>query len=158
MLRADRTHTAMNAYLASLLRHCFTALASLGVFLAAKGLIAPADTAAVNDAGASIATALAVILAAIGSRLLLTVLAKMKISGPLAGTTKAPGWLPVLGTATLGGFIGFSLSGCATTVTKTTMPDGTVIEVTAKSSDPAAMDAATAVSGMLIPVLIHADK
>lgn len=151
--------TLLSAYLPSLLRHCFTALAALGAFLATKGIIDPSDTAAVNTAGATIASGLVVILTAVIARLAIVLAAKVKSSGWVAGITdKASGWALWLCVSASAGLMVLALPACSTTVTRTTMPDGTIIEVTAKSSDAAAIGAAVDVSTLLMPILIHADK
>ena len=144
----------MKTILLSYLRHALTALAGLGGFLAAKGAVDPADAAGLDAAGANLAEALAVIAAALAMRLFIYLMGKLRVPSSV-GTF---GFVPLLGMVGLAGLAVLALPGCATTVTKTTLPDGTVVEVTAKASDPAALDAATAVSGMLLPILIHADK
>jgi hypothetical protein len=144
----------MKTILLSYLRHALTALAGLGGFLAAKGLVAPADAAGLDAAGSSLAEAVAVIAAAVLARGVMHLLGKLQISSSVG----AFGFAPLLGMVGTAVAVGALLPSCATTVTKTTLPDGTVVEVTARSSDPAAMDAATAVSGMLLPILIHAEK
>lgn len=45
------------------------------------------------------------------------------------------------------------LSGCATTVTTNTLPDGTKVSVTAKSSDPVAIKAAMDAAILLLPII-----
>lgn len=47
------------------------------------------------------------------------------------------------------------LPGCSTTVTRTTMPDGTIVEVTARASDPVAIQAACEVATEVLPLLDH---
>lgn len=46
-----------------------------------------------------------------------------------------------------------ALASCATTVTQSTLPDGTVVTVTAKSADPVAVKAATDAAVLLMPVI-----
>lgn len=50
------------------------------------------------------------------------------------------------------------LPSCATTVTTTTLPDGTTIVVTAKQADAAAINGAIAISSEILPLVIHRDK
>lgn len=71
----------MKEQLASLIRHALTALAGLGGFLFSKGLIDQGDVTSVDGAGVSLASAIAVILAAVVARLLLTLSAKIFRSG-----------------------------------------------------------------------------
>jgi hypothetical protein len=66
----------MKTYLASLLRHAFTALAGLGAFLLSHNLIDQGDVAAVDAAGVSLGAALVVILTAIIGRMALTIFGK----------------------------------------------------------------------------------
>ena len=148
----------MKTYLSTLLRHAFTALAGLGGFLLSKGLIDSADVAQVNGAGVSLGAALAVIVSAIAGRFLLTLLGKI-FTGAAgeSGSTASVGKSLLLMCATAAGLMGF-LPSCATVVTKTTTADGTVVLVTAKSSDAVAVNAALNVSQMVIPLLIHPDK
>ena len=47
------------------------------------------------------------------------------------------------------------MSGCATTVTTTTLPDGTMVIVKATKPDQAAIDSAVGVSVALFPILVH---
>lgn len=147
----------MKTYLSTLLRHAFTALAGLGGFLLSKGLIDSADVAQVNGAGVSLGAALAVIVSAIAGRFLLTLLAKIFTGAGESGSTASVGKSLLLMCATAAGLMGF-LPSCATVVTKTTTADGTVVLVTAKSSDAVAVNAALNVSQMVIPLLIHPDK
>ena len=53
------------------------------------------------------------------------------------------------------GVCAMALTGCSTTVTRTTMPDGTIVEVTAKTSDAVAIAAACEVANEVLPVLSH---
>lgn len=150
--------TLLSTYLPTMLRHCFTALAGLGAYLSTKGLIDPTDAVAVDTAGGTIATGLVVILTAILARLALMLLAKTKISGVVTGLDKVPAWALWIGMGSLSGFLMLGSAGCSTTLTKTTMPDGTVIEVTAKASDPVAIRAAVDISGLLMPLVVRATK
>ncbi len=113
----------MKTTIASLLRHAFTALASLGVFLASKGWIDAPDTAAVNGAGVSLGAALVVILTAVIGRLAITWMGKiLPGTGGVKNGTGSGGGLPALGMLCMAaGFMG-SLPSCTTT----TAPDGTV--------------------------------
>lgn len=54
--------------IATSIRHAFTALASLGAFLAARGWLDSADVPAVNAAGVSLGDALGVVAAALLAR------------------------------------------------------------------------------------------
>jgi len=92
--------------LASLLRHAFTALAGLGGFLAAQSLLDPADATAVNAAGATLAESLAVIIAAVLARLLLTLTGKWFSAGAGESGPAAGGPLVLVGAA------GILLMGC----------------------------------------------
>ena len=56
--------------------------------------------------------------------------------------------------ATAAGLVG-ALPSCMTTVTNTTMPDGTVVEVKSKSSDPVAVKAACDLATEVLPLLDH---
>ena len=80
----------MKTYIASLLRHAFTALAGLGGFLLSHNLIDQGDVAQVNGAGVSIGTALVVILTAVIGRLVLTLMGKM-FTGQAGDTSDASG-------------------------------------------------------------------
>ena len=51
-----------------------------------------------------------------------------------------------------------ALQSCATTTTVTKLPDGTLITVTAKASDAAAINGAVAVTTAILPLMIHHDK
>lgn len=94
---------------------------------------------------------------------------------PLAGSEEAANAIAllVLGTGTwvivkylpnLAKYLGLPcallllLPGCATTVTTTTMPDGTTIVVNARSADKEAIDAALAASAIILPLVIHPEK
>ncbi len=79
----------MKPYIASLLRHAFTALAGLGGLLLSHNLLDPADVAQVDAAGVSIGTALGVVLTAVIGRLLLTLGGKMftGAAGESSGTS-----------------------------------------------------------------------
>lgn len=144
----------LTTYLPTLLRHAFTSLASLGALLATKGLIDSADAGTVDAAGGTLGAALVVIATAILSRLAITLLGKLKISGLVPGATdKAVGLLLWLGMVGLAGLSMFALPGCATTVTTTKLPDGSVVTVTAKSSDPVAIAGALEVTKLLAPTL-----
>jgi len=68
----------MKDQLTSLLRHSLTALAGLGTLLAARGCVAAEDAEAVNSAGATLIEVVAVVLAAILARLLISLLGKEK--------------------------------------------------------------------------------
>jgi len=102
------------AYLPTLLRHCFTALATVGTLLLTKGLITPSDVSAVNAGGSSIAAALVVIFTPILSRLAITLLGKLPLSGLSSATDKATAWLLwiCIGTA-VGGLGGLGLLSCS---------------------------------------------
>lgn len=79
----------MKETITSILRHAVTGLAGLGGLLAAKGWIAPDDTAAVDAAGANLGAALVVIGSAVAVRLLMMGLAKFPTLFRLgAGETK----------------------------------------------------------------------
>ena len=101
------------AYLPTLLRHFFTALATVGTLLLTKGLITPSDVSAVNAGGSSIAAALVVILTPILSRLAITLLGKLPLSGITAATDKAAGWLLWICAGTAVGAGGLSLLSCS---------------------------------------------
>jgi len=103
----------MNAYLQSLLRHAFTALAGLGGFLAAHSLIGAGDVASVDSAGASIGSALTVILMAVGTRLLITLLGKLNLGGSASATDKLTGWSVWICIGTAAGFGGIFLPSCS---------------------------------------------
>jgi hypothetical protein len=84
------TATTMQNYLASIFRHAFTALAGLGGYLAAHGMLGQPDAAAVDAAGATLGESAAVILAAVLARLVLSLVGKYLPagageSGPAAG-------------------------------------------------------------------------
>lgn len=93
----------------SLVRHALTGLAGLGGFLASKSLVDAGDAAAVNAAGASLAEAMAVILAAMLARLVIYAVARFSPSS----NSQANGWawvccIGVAGTAAVG-----TLSSCS---------------------------------------------
>lgn len=46
-----------------------------------------------------------------------------------------------------------TITSCSTTVTTTTMPNGNVVTVTAKSSDPAAIAAALETAKLIAPIV-----
>ena len=56
--------------------------------------------------------------------------------------------------------ISFALmaSSCVTTVTTTTLPDGTVVKVESKGPDAASVNAASNLAGVAAGLMIHADK
>lgn len=136
-----------------MIRHSLTALAGLGGLLVSRGLADPGDAAAIDQAGTALADSVSVILAAVIMRGILYALGKLK----LPASAGAFGLAPLLGL--VGTAAGLAcLPSCSTTVTKTTMPDGTVVEVTAKSSDAAAIGAAVDVSRLVVPILIHPEK
>lgn len=143
----------MKTYLASILRHAFTALAGLGGFLFANGLIEAGDVSQVNAAGGSMGAALAVISTAIAGRFLITLLGKVFSGGTGESVGTSTGTLPIV-CITAAGILG-CLPSCSTIVTKSTMPDGTVVEVTAKSSDAAAIKGACDLATELLPLLDH---
>ncbi len=70
----------------SLVRHLFTGLAGLGGFLVSKGLAAPEDAAQIDTAGASLADALAVILAIVLARLVVMLLGRWSGGGAMTLT------------------------------------------------------------------------
>ena len=113
--KAARLHDTMKDYIASLLRHAFTALAGLGGFLLSKGLIDAADAPAVDGAGGTLGAALAVILTAILGRLVLSLTAKVFRSGAgESGNRGGSGDLPlvlILGTGAA--FMGLCLPSCS---------------------------------------------
>ena len=47
----------------------------------------------------------------------------------------------------------FALAACTTTVTTNTLPDGTKVTVTAKSSDPVAIKAAMDAAQLIAPIV-----
>lgn len=144
----------MKTILLSYLRHALTALAGLGGFLAAKGVVAPADAAGLDAAGANLAEALAVICAAALARGVMYLLARFKIPA----SAGAFGFAPLLGMVGTAAAVGILLPSCATTVTTTTLPDGTTVVVQAKESDAAAIGAAVDVTRLILPILIHPEK
>lgn len=75
-LVSDEPPATMKSYIESLIRHALTALAGLGGFLASHQFIDAGDAAAVDAAGASVASGLVVILSAVIGRILLTLVAK----------------------------------------------------------------------------------
>jgi hypothetical protein len=107
--------TTMKTYLATILRHAFTALAGLGGFLLSKGLIDSADVTQVNSAGVSLGAALAVIISAIAGRFLLTLLGKV-FSGAAgeSGSGSSGGVNLLLMCITAAGLMG-CLPSCSTT-------------------------------------------
>ena len=143
------------SYLSKFLSAISMPLSGAGIYLSGKGVVDLSDAAAVDAAGTSIATGLMVIASAIISRLLGKWLTeKPSASGGTGGTS---GWALLLTCATAAGFVG-ALPSCATTVTRTTLPDGTFIEVTAKASDAVAIGAAVEMSRLILPIAIHAEK
>jgi len=119
----------MKTYIASLLRHCFTALAGLGGLLLSKNLIDAGDVTQVNAAGVSLGAALVVILTAVLGRLAITGIGKIfpAVGNGVNGRTGSGGGLPAIGLLAMTvGLIGMGLPSCATT----TAPDGTVTRTT----------------------------
>ena len=87
----------MKTTIASLLRHAFTALASIGGLLLSANLINPGDVAEVNAAGVSIGTALVGILTALVARLVLAFTGKLLTGGVPGESSGTPGGaLPLL--------------------------------------------------------------
>ena len=78
-------------------------------------------------------------------------------SAGTSGSGGTSGWTFLVTCAATVGFVG-ALPSCATTVTETTMPDGTKITVTAKASDAVAIGAAVDLSRILLPIVIHPTK
>ena len=149
----------MNAYIASHIRHLLTCLATLGVLLASHKLVDPSAVATVNQAGGSLVEPLTVIgtaLIVVGLRLLITLLGKLfpawaaTLSGITGGSSGGVNLLLMLVTAAA--FMG-ALPSCTTTVTTNTLPDGTKVTVTAKSSDPVAIKAALDAATLIVPVV-----
>lgn len=101
----------MKDYILSQLRHCLTGLGGLGGLLAYKHVIDPSDVTAVNGAGASMGAALAVILGAILSRLLITFFGRILPAG--AGESgSGSGLVPLL--ILTAGLVGtLALSSCS---------------------------------------------
>jgi len=109
----------MKDQILSLLRHAVTGLAALGTLLATKSLIAPEDVAVVNDSGASLGSAVVVIVGAILARLALTGLGKLfpKTDGEHTSNGGSGGRLPLwmlVGTA----------AALMTTLPSCSMPEG----------------------------------
>ncbi len=106
----------MKTTIASLLRHAFTALASIGGLLLSANLINPGDVAGVNAAGVSIGTALVGILTALVARLVLAFTGKLLTGGvPGESSGTSGGALPLLCVlGTLGGIMG-CLPACSAT-------------------------------------------
>lgn len=70
----------------SLVRHLFTGLAGLGGFLVSKGMAAPDDAAQLDTAGATLADALAVILAIVLAKLVVMLLGRLGGGGAMTLT------------------------------------------------------------------------
>ena len=96
----------MKAIAATSLRHAFTALAGLGTYLSAHGLIGGADAPAVDAAGASLGDVLAVIAAALVARLAVWLSGKAVTGG--SSRVQSLGLAIGLGSLAIGG-----LSGCS---------------------------------------------
>lgn len=146
------------SYLSKLLSNIALPLSGAGIYLSGKGVVDLSDAASVDAAGASIATGLMVIASAIISRLLGKWLTGKTLSAGTSQSGGTSGMTLLLACATAAGLGVLSLPSCATTVTQTTLPDGTVITVTAKASDADAISAAVAMSELILPIIIHPDK
>lgn len=101
------------AYLPTLLRHCFTSLATIGTLLLTKGLITPSDVSAVNAGGSALGVALVAILTPILCRLVLTLLGKLNLGGLIATTDKASSWVLWICIGTAAGLGGLLLPSCS---------------------------------------------
>jgi len=101
------------AYIPTLLRHVLTSLATVGTLLLTKDLITPSDVSAVNAGGSTLGVGLAAIATPILTRLVLTALGKLTLSGSSSATEKVTGWLLWMGLGTAAGFFGLSLSSCS---------------------------------------------
>ena len=121
----------MNTAIASYIRHALTSLIGLGAWLLAHGLISAADAASVDSAWAQVAGAIAAIVAAVVTRVVILFLAKTNLTGVVTGLTdKVPAWVFVLGMGTLTGLCACASSGC--TSAQLTAAESIPIHATAK--------------------------
>jgi hypothetical protein len=54
--------------------------------------------------------------------------------------------------------IAIAMSSCVTTTTKTTLPDGTIVEQTVRGPDSESISASAAAASALAPYIIRAEK
>lgn len=110
------------SYIPTLLRHLTTSLATIGTLLLTKGLITAPDAVAVNAGGVTLGMALVAIATPLLSRLVITLLGKLKFP-----TAKASG-IALLGMVGTAAALATALPSCSTSVS--TLPSGAVVKTT----------------------------
>lgn len=95
----------MQTYIASLLRHAFTALAGLGGLMLSHNLITQSDVSQVDAAGSSLACAITVVVTAVIGRVLLTLGGKM-FTGGAGESSGTSGGALLLAIGTAAGIMG----------------------------------------------------
>ena len=110
------------SYIPTLLRHLTTSLATIGTLLLTKGLIAAPDVATVNAGGTTLGLALVAIATPMLSRVVITLLGKLKLPAANASGIALMG---MVGTAAA---LVTALPSCSTSVS--TLPNGTVVKTT----------------------------